>query len=88
MFLFKRIIVIVTSIIGAFAGMVLLALANAAFHFNLSLSQVSLFGIAAGVIAGIALGYYFVYVIIRRTRRFINTRLAGALGKFGFLRRI
>ena len=88
MFLIKRVIVIVTSILGAFAGMVLLALMNAAFHFNLSLSQVSLFGISAGVLAGIAAGYYFIYLIIKRARRFISTRLAGALGKFGFLRRI
>lgn len=88
MFLIKRIIVIVTSILGAFAGMVLLALMNAAFHFNLSLSQVSLFGILAGIAAGIALGYYFIYLIMKRARRFINTKLVGALGRFSFLRRI
>ena len=88
MFLIKRIIVVVTSILGAFAGMVLLALINAAFNFNLSFSQVSVYGIAAGVASGIALGYYFVYQITKRARRFINTKLAAALGRFGFLRKI
>lgn len=88
MFLIKRIIVTISSILGAFAGMVLLALLNAAFHFNLTFSQVSLYGILGGILLGIASGYYIMYLITKRARRFINNKLAGALGRFGFLRRI
>jgi len=68
--------------------MVLLALMNAAFHFNLSFSQVSLFGILTGILIGIAAGYYIMYLMVKRARRFINNKLAGALGRFEFLRRI
>jgi hypothetical protein len=88
MFLLKRIIVIVCSILGAFAGITLLALMNAAFHFNLSFSQVSLYGILTGLLIGIMAGYYFMYLIVKRARRFITDKLAGAIGRFGFLRRV
>ncbi len=88
MFLLKRVIVIISSILGAFAGMVLLALLNAAFHFNLSFSQVSLYGILGGILMGIAAGYYIMYLVVKRARRFINNKLAGTLGRFGFLRRL
>jgi len=88
MFIIKRIIVIISSILGACLGMVLLALMNAAFHFNLSFSQVSLFGILTGILIGIAAGYYIMYLMVKRARRFINNKLAGALGRFEFLRRI
>lgn len=88
MFLIKRIIVIVSSILGACAGLALLALMNAAFHFDLTFSQVSLFGILGGIVMGIVSGYYIIYLIVRRAKRFINNKLAGAAGRFGFLKRI
>lgn len=88
MLLVKRIIITISTILGAFAGMVSLALINAAFHFNLSFSQVSLYGVSGGLLVGIAAGYYIMYLIIKRAKRFINNKLAGALGKFDFLRRM
>ena len=88
MFLIKRIIITISSILGACLGLILLALANAAFDFNLSFSQVSVYGISGGILFGIAAGYYIVYLMVKRARRFINNKLAGALGRFGFLRRI
>jgi uncharacterized protein YacL len=88
MFLIKRIIVVISSILGACLGIVLLALMNATFHFNLSFSQVSLFGILGGILLGIVSGYYIMYLIVRRARRFISNKLAGAAGRFGFLKRI
>lgn len=88
MILIKRIIVIISSILGASLGMILLALINAAFHFNLSFSQVSVYGIFGGILLGIAAGYYIVYLIIKKARRFLNNKLGGALGRFEFLRRI
>jgi ABC-type antimicrobial peptide transport system permease subunit len=88
MFLLKRIIVTISSILGACTGLILLALMNAAFHFNLTFSQVSVFGIIGGILLGIAAGYYIMYLIAKKARRFINNKLAGTLGKFGFLRRI
>ncbi len=88
MFLIKRIIVTISSILGACAGLILLALMNAAFHFNLSFSQVSVFGIIGGILLGIAAGYYIIYLVVKRARRFINNKLTGTLGRFGFLKRI
>lgn len=88
MFLIKRIIVTISSILGACVGMILLALSNAAFHFNLSFSQVSVYGIIGGIVLGIAAGYYIMYLIVKKARKFINNKLAGALGRFTFLRRI
>ena len=88
MFLIKRIIIIVSSVLGACAGLILLALINAAFHFNLTFSQVSLFGILGGIVMGIVAGYYIIYLVVRRAKRFINNKLAGAAGRFGFLKRI
>ena len=88
MFLVKRIIVTISSILGACVGLILLALLNAAFHFDLSFSQVSVYGVIGGLILGIAAGYYIMYIIAKRARRFINNKLAGTLGRFGFLRRI
>jgi hypothetical protein len=88
MFLIKRIIVARSSILGACLGMILLALTNAAFHFNLSFSQVSVYGIIGGILLGISAGYYIIYLIVKKARRFINNKLAGTLGRFGFLRRI
>ncbi|WP_018613674.1 hypothetical protein [Segetibacter koreensis] len=88
MFLIKRIIVTISSILGACVGMILLALSNAAFHFNLSFSQVSLYGIIGGILLGIVAGYYIMYLIVKKARRFINNKLAGTLARFSFLRRI
>ncbi len=87
MFLIKRIIVTISSILGACTGMILLALMNAAFHFNLSFSQVSLYGIMGGILLGIASGYYIIYLIVKKARKFINNKLVGTLGRFSFLRR-
>lgn len=88
MFIIKRIIVVISSILGACVGMILLSLINAAFHFNLTFSQVSLFGIIGGIVMGIVAGYYIMYLIVKRAKRFINNKLAGAAGRFGFLKRI
>ncbi len=88
MFLIKRVIVTISSILGAFVGMILLSLTNSVFHFNLTFSQVSLYGITGGILLGIAAGYFIMYLIVRKARRFINNKLAGTLGKFSFLRRI
>jgi len=88
MFLVKRIIVTISSILGACAGLILLALLNAAFHFDLTFSQVSVYGIVGGFLLGIAAGYYIMYIIAKRARRFVNNKLAGTLNRFGFLRRI
>lgn len=88
MFIIKRIIITISAILGASAGMTLLALMNAAFHFNLSFSQVSIYGIAGGILLGIGAGYFLVYLFVKKARRFIISRLAGTLGRFGFLRRI
>ncbi len=88
MFLIKRIIVTISTILGACTGMILFALMNAAFHFNLSFSQVSLYGIIGGILLGIAAGYYIIYLIVKKAKRFINNKLAGTLGRFSFLRRI
>ena len=68
--------------------MILLALLNAAFDFSLTFSPVSVFGISGGILLGIAGGYYIIYLMVKRARRFINNKLTGALGKFEFLRRI
>jgi len=88
MFLIKRIVVTISSILGACMGMILLALINAGFHFNLSLGQVSVYGISGGILLGIAAGYYIIYIISRRAKRFISNKFAATLGKFGFLKRI
>jgi len=88
MFLIKRIIVAISSILGACVGLVLMAIINAAFHINLSFSQVSVYGIAAGILLGIAAGYYIMYIIVKKARRFINNRLAGTFSALGFLRRV
>lgn len=88
MFLIKRVIVTISSILGAFVGMILLSLTNSVFHFNLTFSQVSLYGITGGILLGIAAGYFIMCLIVRKARRFINNKLAGTLGKFSFLRRI
>jgi hypothetical protein len=88
MFVIKRVVVTISSILGACVGLVLLALINAAFNFNLTFSQVSLYGIIGGILLGIGAGYYIMYLIVKKARRFINNKLAGALGKFSFLRRI
>ncbi len=88
MFLIKRIIVVISSVLGACLGMILLAMMNAAFHFDLTFSQVSLFGISGGILMGIVSGYYIMHLMVRRARRFIYTKLAGAAGRFGFLKRI
>lgn len=88
MFVIKRIIVTISTILGACAGLVLAALINSAFHINLSFSQVSIYGITGGILLGIAAGYYIMYLIVRKARRFINNKLAGTLGRFSFLRRV
>ncbi len=72
----------------AFVGLILLALFNAAFHFNLSFSQVSIYGIIGGILLGISEGYYIMYLVVKKAKRFINNKLAGTLGRFSFLRRI
>lgn len=88
MFIVKRIIITISSILGACVGLIILALINAAFHFDLSFSQVSVFGIIGGFMSGVVAGYYIMYILTKRARRFINNKLAGTLGRFGFLRRI
>jgi hypothetical protein len=87
MFLIKRIIITVSSILGACTGMIFLALLNAAFHFDLSFSQVSIYGIAGGLMVGIGAGYYFIYLMIKRAKKFVNQKLTGFLSKFAAMRR-
>jgi hypothetical protein len=88
MFLLRRIIVAVSAILGAFAGMVLLALINAAFNLDLTFSQVSVYGIIAGIGLGIVMGYYIMFLLAKRARRFITNKLSYILGKVAGIKRM
>lgn len=76
MIFIKRIITIITSILGAAVGIVSTGLFNWSLHLGLSFGNVLLYGIGGGILFGIIAGYIATYYLINKTRRFIINKVS------------
>lgn len=76
-----------SSVVGSLAIIILLAVINSLAKTGLTGGQVVLYGLIGGIATGVFAGYMLTYFIIRKTKKFILSRLTGALGRFGFLKR-
>jgi hypothetical protein len=84
----RRIVTTITSILGAFIGIIALGLINVAFSLHLSFANVFLFGLGGGILFGIVAGYIAMYYVVRKARRFIFTKLSAGFSQLSFLRRL
>jgi len=88
MFLIKRIITVALSVIVSLASIILLAIINSLAHTGLTGGQVVLYGLLTGIVLGVFTGYFVTYLLVRKARKFIYTRLGNVLGRLSFLRRV
>jgi hypothetical protein len=83
-----RILTTITSVLGAFVGIISLGLINVAFSLHLSFANVFLYGLVGGILFGVVAGYLAMYYIMRKARRFIFSKLGAGLSQLSFLRRL
>jgi hypothetical protein len=84
----RRILTTITSVLGAFIGIISLGLFNVIFSLHLSFANVFLYGLVGGIVFGIIAGYIAMYYIMRKARRFIFNKLGAGLSQISLLRRL
>lgn len=78
----------ITTLVSSLLGIVIFATINSMANTGLTGGQVVLYGLGGGILIGIFTGSMVTYLIIKKVRKLILDKLAGTLGRFGFLRRM
>ena len=74
MFFIKRIITIVSAILGASFGLILLSFINWAFSLSITFSYVFIAGVGFGAIGGVLTAYLLTRYLMNKARKFVEDR--------------
>ncbi len=88
MFFIKRIITIVSAILGASLGLILLSFINWAFSLSITFSHVFIAGVGFGAVGGVLTAYLLTRYLMNKARKFIEDRNSKMSARFTTLRSI
>ena len=88
MFLFKRIITLISVILGGASGIIFLGFINWAFSLSLTFGHVFFYGVIGGAVAGVFTSYLVTVYLMKKAKRFVQNKLSGIASHFNTMRRV
>ena len=88
MFVIKRIVTVVSAILGGALGVIIVAFLNWAFSLSLTAANLFFYGVAGGAVAGVLGSYLVTIYLMRKAKRFVATKLMGLHDRMSAMRRV
>ncbi len=88
MFLIKRIITVISVILGGSLGLIFVAFLNWAFSLSLSFTYIFFIGVIGGAVTGVFASYLITVYLMRKAKRFVVSKLLGLNGRLSTMRSI